>query len=51
MVIAHLEPRHSPVAVDCAKRDSIMLPIDGLHIVVLAEANSGFSGSLSGSGR
>jgi hypothetical protein len=37
------EPRHTPVALDCASRNDMMLPKLGLHIVEFAEANSRFS--------
>jgi hypothetical protein len=39
------------VASDCAKRDRIMRPVAGSHIVELADGNSRFSGFQSGRGQ
>jgi hypothetical protein len=39
------------VASDCAKRDRIMRPVAGPHIVELADGDSRFLGSISDRGQ
>jgi hypothetical protein len=50
-VVAKCDPRRLPVASDCAKRDRIMRPVAGSHIVELADGDSRFSGFKSKKGQ